>query len=130
MPDFTWEWVIDRPTFAKTLGLGRSEAAAFEALRRDAGGRVVELKAFGARFSGDEFFAKVARAFGPQTLRSLKVTVQEVESNVRFTGTGSGHGVGLCQAGAKALALRGADAKAILQRYFPDSQVRVPELGP
>ena len=56
----------------------------------------------------------------------MKVSAQEVEGLVRFSGTGLGHGVGLCQQGAKALAEKGVDAKGILTRYFPDSQVRVP----
>ena len=125
LPDFTWEWTIERLAFASALGL-KAEGNAFEALRRDRGGRVIELKSFGRRFTGDEFFAKVGRAFGYQSLRSLKTTAQEVESTVHFTGTGLGHGVGLCQQGAKALATRGATTKTILQRYFPDCQVRVP----
>ncbi len=125
LPDFAWEWVIDRPAYAAGLGLG-GEAAPFEPLRRDAAGRVLELKAFGKRYSGDEFLAKAALAFGAQSLRSMKVTVKEIEGTLTFTGAGLGHGVGLCQQGAMALAARGADAKAILKRYFPDSQVRVP----
>ena len=125
LPDFAWEWVIDRPAYAAGLGLN-SDGAPFEPLRRDAAGRVLELKAFGKRYSGDEFLAKVTLAFGAQSLRSTKVTVKEIEGTLTFTGTGLGHGVGLCQQGAKTLAARGADAKAILKHYFPDSQVRVP----
>lgn len=124
LPDFTWEWTIDRPTLASALGL-KPDGVAFEPLRRDTGGRVLELKSFGKRFSGNDFFAKVRRAFGAQTLRGLNVSAQEIESVLHFTGTGAGHGVGLCQQGAKTLAERGADAKTILQRYFSDSQVRV-----
>jgi len=125
LPDFAWEWTIERLAFASALGL-KAEGNAFEPLRRDRAGRVIELKSFGKRFTGDEFLARVGRAFGYQSLRSLKTTAQEVESTLHFTGTGLGHGVGLCQQGAKTLASRGSSAKAILQRYFPDCQVRVP----
>lgn len=125
MPDFAWEFVIERVKLAEGLGL-KNEGTAFEPLRRDAAGRVVELKAFGHRYSGTDFMAAVGRAFGWQSLRSMKVSAQEAEGLVRFSGTGLGHGVGLCQQGAKALAEKGVDAKGILQRYFPDSQVRVP----
>lgn len=125
MPDFAWEFVIERVKLAEGLGL-KNEGTAFEPLRRDAAGRVVELKAFGRRYSGTDFLAAVGRAFGWQSLRSMKVSAQEAEGLVRFSGTGLGHGVGLCQQGAKALAEKGVDAKGILQRYFPDSQVRVP----
>lgn len=124
-PDFAWEWSIDRMELASGLGLnGRADVAAFEPLRRDAGGRVVELRSFGKRFAGNEFMATMGRTFGWQALRSLKVTASQADQVVTFRGTGLGHGVGLCQQGTRALAARGADAKAILLRYFPDAQVR------
>ena len=53
----------------------------------------------------------------------MKVTASEVEGVVRFEGTGLGHGVGLCQYGAKAMAEAGADDAAILKKYFPDCRV-------
>jgi stage II sporulation protein D len=124
-PNFTWEWTVDRASLGTALG-ATGDAPAFEVLRRDAGGRVVELKSFGKRFSGEAFFAKVQQAFGDGALRSLKVTAQEAESTVHLRGTGEGHGVGLCQQGARAMARKGADAKAILLKYFPDCRVRVP----
>ena len=124
-PDFAWEWTIDRLELARGLGLnGKPDVAAFEPLRRDPGGRLIELKAFGKRFAASEFRSAVGRAFGWQTLRSLKVTASQADHLVTFRGTGLGHGVGLCQQGARALAAKGADAKTILKRYFPDSQVR------
>jgi len=125
MPDFAWEFVLEKVKLAEGLGL-KGDGAAFEPLRRDAAGRVVELKSFGKRFSGTDFLSAMGRAFGWQALRSMKVSAQEVDGLVRFSGTGLGHGVGFCQQGAKALADKGIDAKGILTRYFPDSQVRVP----
>ncbi|HEV8144562.1 MAG TPA: hypothetical protein VGQ77_17005, partial [Methylomirabilota bacterium] len=37
----------------------------------------------------------------------------------RFTGRGYGHGVGLCQWGAKGMAERGHSARQILEFYYP-----------
>ena len=50
--------------------------------------------------------------------------MDQVEGTLHFKGQGLGHGVGLCQIGARAMATRGADAKGILGRYFPDCQIR------
>lgn len=44
--------------------------------------------------------------------------------SVVFYGQGSGHGVGLSQYGAKAMALGGASYREILQRYYTDSSVQ------
>lgn len=123
LPDFSWRFDVERVRLAAGLGL-RDEGAPFEVLRRDAGGRVLELRSFGRRFSGNEYLAAVGRAFGYQSLRSMKASAQVSEGLVHFTGVGLGHGVGLCQQGAKALSEKGVDAKGILQRYFPDAQVR------
>jgi stage II sporulation protein D len=35
------------------------------------------------------------------------------------SGRGHGHGVGMCQYGAEAMSKKGAQAKAILARYYP-----------
>lgn len=122
-PDFEWTAEVERDALARALGV-KPTGTAVEPLRRDAAGRLVELRSFGVRLSGNEFGSKVGRALGWQVLRSMKFTSVESDTTVRFKGTGLGHGVGLCQRGAKALAARGVDAKGILQRYFPESPVR------
>ncbi len=38
-------------------------------------------------------------------------------------GTGQGHGIGLCQAGARAMAEEGADFRQILSHYYPNTTV-------
>jgi stage II sporulation protein D len=38
-------------------------------------------------------------------------------------GVGQGHGIGLCQAGAKAMAEEGADFREILAHYYPKTVI-------
>lgn len=124
-PGFAWEWQVDRMELAAALGARPDgDISGFEILRRDSSGRVIQLKSFGKRYSGVEFASRVGRMFGWGALKSLKVTMEQVEGTLRFKGTGLGHGVGLCQHGARAMASKGADVKAILGKYFPDSQIR------
>jgi stage II sporulation protein D len=120
--DFAWSFVVERAKASDALG-GRDDGPVVEVLRRDDGGRVIELKLFGRRMTGSDFLSRAGRAFGWQALRSAKFQVEEVEGLVRFTGAGRGHGVGLCQAGAQSLAQQGVDAKGILARYFPDARL-------
>jgi stage II sporulation protein D len=48
----------------------------------------------------------------------------EVTGNeLRVSGAGFGHGVGLCQYGAESMARAGADRNAILARYYPSATV-------
>lgn len=122
-PGFDWVFEVERTALAKVFGAD-PELLPFEVLRRDTGGRVVELKAFGKRLRGTDFMSQMGRAFGWQSVRSMKVTVEVIEGTVRFTGRGEGHGVGLCQRGAAKLASTGATSAQILQKYFPDCRVR------
>jgi stage II sporulation protein D len=118
-PDFTWTRALPRARLAAALGLP-AEGPALEVLRRDAGGRVLEVRAFGVHLSGNALQARVGRALGFGVLKSLAVTVAEVDGEVRLSGRGLGHGVGLCQHGARELARRGQDFRHILAHYFPD----------
>jgi len=44
-----------------------------------------------------------------------------------LTGTGRGHGVGLCQRGAAAMAREGKDFRAILDHYYPNTTLKMLE---
>ena len=57
-------------------------------------------------------------------LRSACFTVQYQESSFLLTTKGYGHGVGLSQWGAKALAEQGQSAEEILAHYFPETELR------
>ena len=57
-------------------------------------------------------------------LRSACFTVQYQEGSFLFTTKGYGHGVGLSQWGAKALAEQGQSAEEILAHYFPGTELR------
>ena len=58
-----------------------------------------------------------------QGLRSTCFTVQYQSGNFSFTTRGYGHGVGLSQYGAKAMAEQGKSWREILKWYFPGCEV-------
>lgn len=55
------------------------------------------------------------------TLYSPRFSARIEADEVQFAGAGHGHGVGLCQWGARGLALAGRSALEILQYYYPGS---------
>ena len=70
----------------------------------------------------------VRRRFGTDTIRSLwlrEIGFDRTQAVplVVIEGSGRGHGVGLCQWGARGMALNGASASAILAHYFPGTAV-------
>ena len=56
-------------------------------------------------------------------LANLPSASAEVPATISFSGKGYGHGVGMSQIGARGLALAGDTATAIMNYYFPGSEV-------
>jgi stage II sporulation protein D len=52
-------------------------------------------------------------------LRSISIDVTQAVPMIVIEGAGRGHGVGLCQWGARGMAAVGADAPTILAHFFP-----------
>lgn len=95
--------------------------------RRDASGRAATLEIRGETtrvVDGDDFRAIVNRTLGDQTIDSTRFSLTATASRFTFSGTGFGHGVGLCQLGAAARARRGETVEGILGHYFPGTALR------
>jgi stage II sporulation protein D len=65
----------------------------------------------------------LARRLGWSTVRSNDYVISLHQDRAVITGVGSGHGIGLCQRGAAALARAGADYRAILAHYYPNTSI-------
>ena len=126
-----WKDVISRADLQKamksdtrTAGIGQVINVAVH--RRDETGRAQLITIKGDReltISGWEFKIIVGRALGWNLLKSSRFDVRRSGSNFMFSGSGFGHGLGLCQEGAHAMAVRGASYRQVLARYFPGTTV-------
>ena len=67
---------------------------------------------------------RLVRQLGWQALPSNNYRVSTTPSAVTFQGTGSGHGVGLCQGGAHSMAARAHSFLTILRHYFPNTTLQ------
>ncbi len=110
-------------------------------LIRGAGDRVVQLALpDGRRAAADLLVRSLDRALGRGVIRSARFSVRHEAGGVLLNGSGHGHGVGLCQAGAALRADRGDSFEEILRAYFPAAAVgalpaakrstRAPDLKP
>ncbi|MEK6544245.1 MAG: SpoIID/LytB domain-containing protein [Elusimicrobiota bacterium] len=67
---------------------------------------------------------KLRQALGPNWIRSTKITrIHFDKGRFLIYGKGWGHGVGLCQWGAKGMADDGWDYQRILRHYFPGAKL-------
>jgi stage II sporulation protein D len=97
-------------------------------VERDSAGRAVNIAIegqFTRTIRGEAFRDALTRVFGARTIKSTRFEVHESGASFHFAGRGFGHGVGLCQAGALARIRSGAAPAAVLQRYYPGTELVV-----
>ncbi|MBL7715303.1 MAG: SpoIID/LytB domain-containing protein [Bdellovibrionales bacterium] len=61
---------------------------------------------------------------GPDQIRSTAFSMTAKPNGYFFKGLGNGHGVGMCQWGAKVMAEKGKKMSEILSLYYPDATLR------
>jgi stage II sporulation protein D len=120
-PVHAWRAVVPLSVFEAVVAERLGAAAPPERLewRRGQGGYLVQV-AFGAAVTGGEGLARALDGrLGHRSIRSSRFTVTPVAQGLLLEGSGLGHGVGLCQAGAARRAASGAGWREILRHYFP-----------
>jgi len=65
----------------------------------------------------------IRAALGYSNIPSIFFEPELMDREVVFSGRGLGHGIGLCQWGAKEMARNGADYRVILSHYYPGTTV-------
>jgi len=88
----------------------------FEIIRRSDSGTVLEVRAGDKTVSGNELRAALA-------LRSPTFDIEYTDSDIVFKTRGYGHGVGMSQYGANAMAAEGKTWQEILLHYYPNVTV-------
>ena len=101
---------------------------AIEIVSRSESGRAQRLRLKGGTspdslISASSFRFAVNRALGWNKIRSDLYDLRNDGDHILFSGRGSGHGVGLCQAGAEEMARQGKDYRQILDFYFPGTHL-------
>jgi stage II sporulation protein D len=98
---------------------------------RTPSGRVGRLQFLGGtppRFSltASTLRFAVDREYGWNKIRSDLYEIRNSGGKILFSGKGSGHGVGLCQAGAEEMAREGKSYREILNYYYPGTDLHAP----
>ena len=126
-------WTLDRAPDELRRALARDARTdvgrrldAIRVARRDASNRASSIELRGEQTKvvrGEDFRAVVNAALGARAVRSTRFSVQKTSGVFRLTGTGFGHGVGLCQLGAAARAQRGDSLSQIVAAYYRGAKI-------
>ncbi len=131
-PNYRWTATLELDAVAAPFSSELAPLGSLTGLRiaqRDGSGRARAFTLVAQRGSVNVRGTAFRLAVGPRTLRSLLVTGVRPpqDGSVALDGGGLGHGVGLCQWGARGMAQQNRGAQEIVAYYFP--QTRVVYLG-
>jgi stage II sporulation protein D len=90
---------------------------------RNNSGRITVLFLSGTRGKISVPAVAFRKALGYSVIKSTNFDVRVEDDNLLISGNGNGHGVGLCQWGAKQRAADGFDYREILSYYYPGTRV-------
>ena len=130
----TWTLMLTRFDLLKALDAERravgSSLKSVVLDGTDSSGRVSRVTVAGSdarvTMRSDDFRNAVNKRLGPRAMMSTRFRMSRAPNGADYvlSGTGFGHGVGLCQTGALARARRGAAAAEILAVYFPGARLQ------
>jgi stage II sporulation protein D len=115
----TWSLTLPLAALKKRIGMAVS---GFSFAERLPDGRPKEVVALPShkRFTPEA----LRKAIGYTALKSADFEVSCDGHACHFHGSGYGHGVGMCQWGARGMALDGKDYHDILSHYYPGAELR------
>jgi len=121
-PDTYWRASVAGTTLGRALaplGLRLGTVRVVRVVERSRSGRALQLEIDGSRGSGSVRARDLRTALGASVIRSTLFEVRRSEDGFIFVGSGHGHGVGMSQWGAEAMARQGASYREILETFYP-----------
>ena len=96
---------------------------------RSKSGRALQVRVVGPKGAAEVAARALRSALGEDVIRSTLFEVRSSDTGFILVGSGHGHGVGMSQWGAQAMARGGATYREILEAFYPGTElVRTPPL--
>jgi stage II sporulation protein D len=125
-PHTYWRTVFETDALRDILessGVSVGQLQGLEIEGRTASGRVERLVVTGSSGNAVIEGRELRDLLSGMGLRSTLFEIREVSEGYAFVGSGHGHGVGMSQWGARAMAREGASYKRILGRFYPGTRL-------
>lgn len=131
-PGFHWSVELPKLDILDFLSLSWAGGAdriftGWEPLTIDKTGRISRVLIRGRRpkeIGGIEFFENLRNYFGPNSLKSMRFSMEVLRRSVIFRGMGQGFGMGMCLYGADGQAKKGRKYDEILGFYYPGTTIK------
>jgi stage II sporulation protein D len=125
-PDTYWRASVSDEDLGKMLAhLGHDIGAvtSVKVGKRSSSGRVSELRFRGGKGRATVTGREFRQGLGGATIKSTLFELRREAGEVIFVGSGNGHGVGMSQWAAQAMAEEGADYREILGNFYPGTDL-------
>ncbi len=124
-PYFAWQTEIPLSNLENALAnTGVGTIATLTPLSYSKAGRILRVRILHANGESVLKAEELRRLLGYKTLPSTHFKIDSFGKILKISGMGWGHGVGLCQFGAKVMAERGLKFDEIVQYYYPGVALR------
>lgn len=121
-PNFKWDFKIAKSELCEKLGL--KNITEISILEFFSSGRVKSIHVLESETSFKNILAvDLRKLIGGVKIKSTFFEMKLEDDFIFFTGKGFGHGVGMSQWGAKAMADSGLSHKEILYHYYPGTEL-------
>jgi stage II sporulation protein D len=129
-PYYRWSNMLPADALARAVGMPDGRLDSLTVSERWPDGRVKTVVASGpatsVRLDGRTFYSHALDVLGYKVIPSTLFDVTKVGFDFQISGRGVGHGVGMCQWGARGRADDGMNAQQILAAYFPGTTLTDP----
>lgn len=122
-PNYFWIYQLSYGNILSILteaGISVRRTNKISIIDRSKSGRVKAIKIGGSTLSGEE----LRKVLGYSKLKSANFTISANSNQITFSGSGFGHGVGMCQWGAKGMAQAGSSYREILKKYYDGVDIK------
>lgn len=122
-PNFKWEYSITKETLLKIIGdkqTGVKKIKSVSVYQKDKSGRALKIKIATDKGTVIIPAKDIREQTDPTKFKSTLISkISSSAKSYKFSGKGYGHGAGMCQWGAREMALKGKNYKQILKYYYP-----------
>ncbi len=129
-PYYHWSNMVPADALARAVGMPDERLDSLTITERWPDGRVKTVVASGplssVRLDGHTLYRRALDILGYKVIPSTLFDVTKVGLDFQIAGRGVGHGVGMCQWGARGRADDGMNAQQILAAYFPGTTLTGP----
>jgi stage II sporulation protein D len=125
-PDTYWRTSVSRTTLERSLeplGVAVGSIREMDIAERSTNGRAARIRIRGTKETQTMSARTLRTALGASVIRSTLFEIRDSPDGFTFVGSGHGHGVGMSQWGAQAMAKEGADYREILETFYPGTKL-------